>query len=105
MLTGYTISRHLLEERSDRVAAIGRTIGFGEIEYKFQSANNHGDRIEAITSTGIIVVLAVNEKLIITMYPATLDKVCALFKKKGENVPQNLKNTIKRNQKYMKVCK
>ena len=107
MLTGYTISRHLLEERGDRIAYIGMTMGFGEIQYKFRSANKMGDRIEAITNTGVIVVLSVNEKLIITMFPATIDKAAALFREAGEDkIPYSLYNTIKKNQLkgYLKMC-
>lgn len=107
MLTGYTISRHLLEERSDRVAYIGMTMGFGEIQYKFHSANKLGKRIEAITTTGVIVVLSNDEKAIITMFPATIDKAAAMFKDAGEDkIPYNLYCTIKKNQLkgYLKMC-
>jgi len=92
MIKGYAISTHLIKERADRVAAIAQYIGFGEIKYRFEKEN----KIEAITTTGILIVLDKQEKLIVTMYVPGIDKVFSLF---GGNVPREVKLQAEKNLK------
>lgn len=107
MFNGYQVSSHLVNERAERVAAIAMTMGFGEIRWKFAGSNETGKRIEAVTTSGLIVVLSENEKLIVTMYPATVDKVTALFAKLDKAVPPSLYQVLTKNKKkgYLELCK
>lgn len=93
MIAGYSTSKHLLEDRADRLMFIATTVGFGEITYKKPM---EGNRWAVFTSTGIMLVTDKNDSYIITMYFANIEKVYALWD--GE-VPKDLKEVILRNRR------
>lgn len=93
MICGYSTSKHLIEERSDRLLKIATTVGFGEISYKKRLEDN---RHAIFTTTGIMMITDVHDTFIITMYFANLEKVAAIFK--GET-PKDLLKQIHRNMK------
>ena len=65
MIRGYSTSKHLLEERGDRLMKIATTVGFGEISYKKKMNNG----LHAVfTTTGIMMVTDPHDTFIITMY-------------------------------------
>lgn len=93
MIAGYSTSKHLLEDRIDRLMFIASTVGFGEITYKRPMDNNCW---AVFTSTGIMLVTDKNDSYIITMYFANIEKVYALWNGK---VPKDLKEIILKNKK------
>ena len=93
MICGYSTSKHLIEERSDRLLKIATTVGFGEISYKKKIEEG---RHAVFTTTGVMMITDVHDSFIITMYFANLEKVAAIFK--GET-PKDLLMQIHKNMK------
>ena len=101
MLSGYKVSAHLIQDRGDRIVEISKRMGFGEIAYSFKEAT----KTEAITTTGVLVVLSKDEKTIITMYPATLEKATALFRKNSfKTIPNEIYKVIQNNLRHGHVA-
>ena len=90
-------TKHLTEDRIDRVVFIATTIGFGEILENFYIEDNHGRHYECVTSTGVIIVKGSDKKTVITMYVAHHNQIKRLYKER--EIPRNLKAVIKRNEK------
>lgn len=88
-------------DRMDRLMFIAQYVegGFGETYY--QSYNPETDRYEVLTTTGVIIIRAVDTPTLITAYPASLDKVIAMFKARNPyfSVPEWLRNRISKNEK------
>lgn len=94
MIAGYATSRHLLEDRADRLINIATTVGFGEIIYKRKLEKGTGWAV--FTDTGVMLVTDVHDSFIITMYLVSIKQASAIFQ--GE-IPVDLFDAIKRNQK------
>ena len=93
MISGYSTSKHLLDERADRLIQIATTTGFGELKYKKKLPNN---LIAGFTNTGVMCVIDHTDSFIITMYFANLEKTAAIFK---GNIPKDLLKQIHSNMK------
>lgn len=94
MIAGYSTSRHLLEDRSERLIKIATTVGFGEIFCKRPLKD--GDGWAVFTTTGVMLVTDRNDSFIITMYLADIAKATAIFD--GE-IPKNLLKVLRENKK------
>lgn len=90
-------TKHLIEDRADRVVFIATTVGFGDIVEEFYIEDNHGKHFECVTSTGVIIVKGLDKKTVITMYVAHHNQIKRLYKEK--KIPRNLQAVIKRNEK------
>ena len=90
-------TKHLTEDRMDRVVFIATTIGFGEIVEEFYIEDNHGKHYECVTSTGVIIVKGLDKKTVVTMYVARHNQIKRLYKER--EIPRNLRAIIKRNEK------
>jgi hypothetical protein len=90
-------TKHLLEDRADRVVFIATTIGFGEILEEFYIEDNHGRHYEYVTSTGVIIVKGLDRKTVVTMFIGRMNQIKRLYGDK--EIPQSLKVVIKRNEK------
>lgn len=90
-------TRHLVEDRADRVVFIATTIGFGEVVEEFYVNDNHGAHYECVTSTGVIIVKGLDRKTVVTMYVAHHNQVKRLYK--DREIPRGLKVVVKRNEK------
>ena len=75
-------TKHLTEERMDRVVFIATTIGFGEILENFYVEDNHGKHYEYVTSTGVIIVKGLDKKTVVTMYIAHHNQIKRLYKER-----------------------
>lgn len=90
-------TRHLTEDRVDRVVFIATTIGFGEVVDEFYIEDNHGKHYECVTSTGVIIVKGLDKKTVVTMYIARHGQIKRLY---GDRpIPRGLAIVIKRNEK------
>lgn len=90
-------TRHLTEDRADRVVFIATTIGFGEVVDEFYIEDNHGKHYECVTSTGVIIVKGLDKKTVVTMYIARHGQIKRLY---GDRpIPRGLAIVIKRNEK------
>lgn len=94
MIAGYATSKHLLEDRSDRLISIATTVGFGEITYKRKLAKGIGWAV--FTDTGVMLVTDIHDSFIVTMYLVSMKQASSIFN--GE-IPVDLFEIIKRNQK------
>lgn len=90
-------TKHLIEDRADRVVFIATTVGFGDIVEEFYIEDNHGKHFECVTSTGVIIVKGLDKKTVITMYVAHHNQIKRLYKER--KIPRNLQAVIKRNEK------
>lgn len=90
-------TKHLTEDRMERVVFIATTVGFGEIIEEFYIEDNHGKHFECVTSTGVIIVKGLDKQTIVTMYVARHNQIKRLYK--GREIPKGLKVVIKRNEK------
>lgn len=90
-------TKHLTEDRMDRVVFIATTIGFGEIVEEFYIEDNHGKHYECVTSTGVIIIKDLSKKVIITMFVGRMAQVKRLYG--DREIPKNLKAIVKRNEK------
>lgn len=90
-------TRHLTEDRMDRVVFIATTIGFGETVEEFYIEDNHGKHIECVTSTGVIIIKGLDRKTVVTMYVAKHNQIKRLYG--DREIPRNLNAVIKRNEK------
>ena len=90
-------TKHLLEDRADRVVFIATTIGFGEILEEFYIEDNHGKHFAYVTSTGVIIIKGLDKKTVVTMYIGRMGQIKKLY---GErDIPSGLKVVVKRNEK------
>ena len=90
-------TKHLTEDRMERVVFIATTVGFGEIIEEFYVEDNHGKHFECVTSTGVIIVKSLDKLTIVTMYVARHNQIKRLYKER--EIPNGLKVVIKRNEK------
>lgn len=90
-------TKHLTEDRMDRVVFIATTIGFGEIVEEFYIEDNHGKHYEYVTSTGVIIVKGLDRKTIVTMFIGRMGQVKRLYG--DREIPQKLKMVVKKNEK------
>lgn len=98
----YTTSKHVSEERMDRIGYIIDVFKgcFGKEEFYYECEN---DRRMVLTSKGIIFIQGISNPQIITMYIATVSQATYIYRHshtaKGKNMPQKLYNQILKNQK------
>lgn len=90
-------TRHLTEDRMERVVFIATTIGFGDIIEEFYVDDDHGKHYECITSTGVIIIKGLDRKTVVTMYVAHRNQIKRLYK--DREIPRGLKAVVKRNEK------
>ena len=90
-------TKHLTEDRMERVVFIATTIGFGETVEEFFIEDNHGKHYECVTSTGVIIIKDLSKKMVITMFVGRMAQIKRLYGDK--EIPRNLKAIIKRNEK------
>lgn len=93
------MSKHLVEDRLDRVVYIATTIGFGDVvKETLVDDPKNGKRYHCITTTGVIMVKKLDKETIITMFIATEAQLMRLYPNKGE-IPLYLLSTVRRNAK------
>ena len=90
-------TKHLTEDRMDRVVFIATTIGFGETVEEFYIEDNHGKHYECVTSTGVIIVKGLDRKTVVTMFIGRTGQIKRLYG--DREIPKNLKAVVKRNEK------
>ena len=92
-------SRHALEERENRIVWIATEVGFGQVVDTIQiyDVERSYRRVE-LTETGVAIIKAVNEEMIITMYLPTQRQLINWYGDKNL-VPIRLLSVAKRNEK------
>ena len=90
-------TKHLTEDRMERIVFIATTIGFGDIVEEFYIEDNHGKHYECVTSTGVIIVKGLDKKTVVTMFIGRMAQVKRLYG--DREIPRNLRAVVKRNEK------
>lgn len=92
-------SRHALEEREDRIVWIATEVGFGQVVDTIQiyDVERSYRRVE-LTETGVAIIKAVDEDMVITMYLPTQRQLISWYGDKNL-IPIRLLNVAKRNEK------
>ena len=92
-------SRHALEERENRIVWIATEVGFGQVVDTIQiyDAERSYRRVE-LTETGVAIIKAVDEDMVITMYLPTQHQLIKWYGDKNL-IPIRLLNVAKRNEK------
>ena len=86
-------SRHIREERDDRMLEILLGDGLGEIQYAFPDKEKQVTNY--VTSTGCLLICQGN--FVITAYLLSFKQASALFNK--DRIPQAIYNQIRKNYK------
>lgn len=92
-------SKHALEDREDRIVWIATEVGFGQVVDTIQiyDVERSYRRVE-LYETGVAVIKALDEELVITMYVPTQRQIINWYGDKN-SVPIHLLNVAKRNEK------
>lgn len=92
-------SRHALEEREDRIVWIATEVGFGQVVDTIQiyDVERSYRRVE-LTETGVAIIKAIDEEVVITMYLPTQRQLISWYGDKNL-IPIRLLNVAKRNEK------
>lgn len=90
-MTEIIMTAHVTDDRMDRMVKIATTIGFGKpIVQKFQ---RNGNRAQ-LTTTGVILIKAPDEEVLITAFVGNTNKVKWLLNGRMNN---EMKRIVKRN--------
>lgn len=93
------LSKHAKVDRPDRILRIVRDIGFGQLVDTIQIYDvSRGYRRVELYETGVAVVKALDEELVITMYVPAQHQLINWYGHKN-SVPIRLLNIAKRNEK------
>jgi len=93
------LSKHAKVDRPDRILWIATEVGFGQIVDTIQIYDvERGYRRVELTETGVAIIKAVDEEVIITMYLPTQRQLAAWYNG-SRFVPVRLLNVAKRNEK------
>ena len=91
------LSYHVRADRKERLAQI-KSIGIGFSIAEKEEDKNGRKVIKTLTSTGIIVIRAAENNMIITMYLAEFDQAEKFFRKQyGLKLPKDIGDKIKLN--------
>lgn len=97
----YMMTRHVINDRIDRLTLIATYIGWGEVIH--EQINYERKSILSLTNTGIVLVKDMQSKTIITAYPASISRITTIYHAMGvERVPQYLFEKARKNEKIMR---
>ena len=105
-MTTYTkITYHASHDRIDRLAACIEHLGVGQVVLE----ETKEEVIYKLTSTGLCLLYGVKKQQLITGFMCPMNRCIAMYRSCGYNrVPQNLYNTITRNEKninFYLICR
>ena len=93
------LTKHAQLDRPDRILWIVKDVGFGRLVDTIQIYNvDRGYRRVALYETGVAVIKALDEELVITMYVPAQHQLIKWYGHKN-SVPIRLLNVAKRNEK------
>ena len=98
-MTKTKFSKHALEEREERIVWIATEVGFGQVVDTIQIYDvERSYRCVELTETGVAIIKAIDEELVITMFCPTPRQLVKWYGSKNA-VPIHLLNVAKRNEK------
>lgn len=100
--TRITMTNHIKEERLDRLTYIALNVGFGNVI--LEHIREEDGRRDCLTDTGVLMIKAAHEEILITAFVANIDKVTAIYHKCGyTSVPANIRKVVLKNEKHNKM--
>lgn len=91
-------SRHLRNDRADRVNFILNTIGFGKIVKMISAGRDGRTAWRGITNTGVMVITDGEKKTLLTMWIASTDQLKQVYC--DEVIPAALMARVEKNAIY-----
>jgi len=92
------MTKHVVNDRMDRMLMIAEHIGWGEPVIEYQDFGR--DNICVITSTGVMLIKSMDGRRLITAYVATIDQIMIVCRRCGyARVPAPLYAVAVKNQK------
>ena len=103
----YRVSPHVSEERFERIMYIMENLGIGEEVCK-NTGRNHIDRLEILTSTGVVLIVNKYDNIVITAYVPTMKEAVAIWKNSNPlhsnlRMPDWLNAKVKQNRKHYEI--
>lgn len=110
----FRMSKHATVDRIERLSFIAETIGLGEEYCRCKTAN--GQAYDVLTTTGISIIIDLNDETVITAFIASIDRATVIYKTfcrekniEEQPIPRELYNKILANAilrvKYEKLQK
>lgn len=91
-----SVSEHMSRDNADRFVFIEETVGLGQVIYSTLSTNRYGECKIEITSTGVLIVKTMQDK-IITLYIGTYAQISWYFP--NHKMPFILESIVIKNMK------
>ena len=92
------ISEHARKSRCGRIAEIIAHIGLGQELHRCVYPNQYGERIEILTTTGVLLVVDKTETILITAYLAQMKSIRRNYY--NEPIPELLYSVLKYNKRH-----
>lgn len=98
-MLNFEVSIHLQNDRTNRIAYIQRTVGFGDVIMAEMPSRG---AIRALTDTGVVLVLSNDKKRLLTAFIATLSQAIDIYSVNFNTVrlPNYFHKIIVRNQRF-----
>ena len=94
------LSSHVRNDRTDRLALIATTIGFGEIIKIKVKPGKYGDVQMCITDTGVTIIKDLNDK-VITAYACRINELTFIFEGRAPKQLYRMVCTNMKKRKYL----
>lgn len=98
MLKGYKVSKHLIQDRTERVEKIGKYVGFGTELFSVHDSKENCEYV--VTTTGVLLVCRGN--FIITMICPDFQRMASIHKMAGREMTGRMIEQVKKNEKKAK---
>ena len=99
-ITKENVSRHIINDRADRLAIIGATVGFGE-EVLRERFNPLKDSWSCFMDSGAMLIWNHNKTKLVTGFVPTLDQVVWVYGRPVNKIIEKL--VIQAQKKYQKM--
>lgn len=91
------VTRHVAEERMNRMLFIAENIGWGDIILRWYNAEE--DTVECLTNTGVLMIKSADMRILVTAYTCNVDRAFFLYSQYNQRVPEWLVMKIRKNAK------
>ena len=86
------LSEHVINDRTERLALIGSTIGFGEIIKIKTKVGKYGKVKMCLTNTGVTIIKDIVSDKVVTAYVCKLKELFFIYD--GNRVPEHIYKTV-----------
>lgn len=98
--TTMNISKHVKNERMNRMVYIGKYVGWGEITAQYTDVERN--TVVCLTTTGVLVIKNPQTDKFITAYVARIGEVKWLYSVLGYNrIPERIYSKVCKNKKHL----